>query len=457
MVSKVLVVDDEKLIRWSIRERLQREKYAVFEAPDVAGASELLETQTFDVALLDLKLPDGSGLDLLRKGQEVQSGLMAIIITAHSSVETAVEAIREGAYDYVAKPFNVEDLLLTVRRALDTRSMRHTLNAELSQKKREYGFDAMVGQSPAFVQACEAARKVARSDSSTVLLLGETGSGKDAMARAIHYESARASRPFTNITCTAMPEQLIESELFGHEKGAFTSAAERKEGLFELANEGTVFLDEVGDMPPALQGKLLRVLEEKAFRRIGGTRDITVDCRIIAATNRDLAARMREGTFREDLYYRLSTIPLVLPPLRERAEDIPVLATHFLGVFDRKLGRTHAGFTGQALKKLAAYGWPGNIREMRNVVERAVLLGGGRELDAQDLVLGEPGRGNSPGERAPFLLPPEGCVLAEVERQLIEQALNRTQGNQTRAAELLGLSRDQIRYKIDKHGLGESS
>lgn len=456
MGARILVVDDEKLIRWSLRERLTADGHEVSDAADGRTAEELLRSQPFDLALLDLKLPDGDGMALLRVAHQYQPALAVLMITAHSSVTSAVEAMKQGAYDYVSKPFDMDQLSITVARALESHALRHTLTAELTQKKKRFGIASILGTSKRFREIKEVVCKVAASESTTVLLLGETGTGKDMIGRAIHYESSRVENPFMNITCTAMPETLIESELFGYEEGAFTNAAGSKVGLFELAHKGSVFLDEIGDMPTSLQGKLLRVLEDKTFRRIGGTKDICVDCRIIAATNRDLAKLMEEGKFRDDLYYRLSTVPILLPPLRDRLEDVPLIAAHFLEFYKRKLGRHFEGFTPSAQKKLLGYHWPGNVRELRNVVERAVLLSTGKDIDADDVVLGRDER-RAPGMAAfSVVLPPKGCDLAEVERELVAQALERTQGNQTRAAELLGLSRDQIRYKIEKYAIGRA-
>ncbi len=455
MAARILIVDDEKLIRWSLRERLLLDGHAPEEADSVRAAETLLQRQPFEVGLFDIKLPDGSGLDLMRRAAQWQPGMLPIVITAHSSVDSAVEAMKQGAFDYIGKPFHMDVISMTVRRALETHGLRQTVGAELDRNKREFGLDSLAGSSPAWTATRDMLRRVAAVDS-TVLLLGETGAGKDVAARALHCESARAARPFMNITCTAMPESLIESELFGHEQGAFTGAGARKAGLFELGQNGTIFLDEIGDMPLSLQAKLLRVLEERAFRRVGGSADILVDCRIIAATHRNLHQLVQERQFREDLYYRLCAVPIVLPPLRERREDIPALARHFLEHFNRQMGRGLTGFEPAALHKLEAYVWPGNVRELRNVIERAVLLATDTLISPDGLWLG-PGSESSPADAAhPFLLPKGGCNLAEVERMLLEQAIERTRGNHTKAAELLGITRDQVRYKAEKFGLMRS-
>jgi two-component system, NtrC family, response regulator AtoC len=450
MSARILVVDDEKLIRWSLRERLVEDGYQVEEAACVEEARQSLDSSEFDLALFDLRLPDGTGLDLLRHAQGRHPHIMVLIITAHSSVDSAVEAMKEGAFDYLSKPFHLDEISMTVKRALETQGLRKALSTEVQQKQRQFGVDSLIGESPAFQEVKEMVHRVAAAESSSVLLLGETGTGKDLFARAIHYESPRAAKPFMNITCTALPESLIESELFGHEKGAFTGATESKSGLFEMGHGGTVFLDEIGDMPPDLQAKLLRVLEERSFRRVGGTKDIHVDCRVIAATHRDLPAMVEEREFRQDLYYRLSTIPILLPPLRGREGDIRLLAQHFLNGFARAMGRPVSQLSPAALQRLAQHAWPGNIREMRNVMERAVLLATSDPLDADAFSFDAqaPHAANTP-----FALPPEGCSLADVERSLLEQAIARTSGNQTRAAALLGISRDQMRYKMEKNKL----
>lgn len=456
MPARILIVDDEKLIRWSLRERLTADGHEIDEAGDLKSARTLLKARPFDVALFDLKLPDGDGLTLLKQALELRPGIAVLIITAHSTIKSAVEAMKEGAYDYLSKPFDMDELSLTVKRAVENQGLRRTLDAELGQKKKEFGINSLLGDSQQFRAVKEVLCKVAASENTTVLLLGETGSGKDMIARAIHYESSRAGKPFMNITCTAMPETLIESELFGYEEGAFTNAKGQKAGLFELAHNGTVFLDEIGDMPLSLQGRLLRVLEEKTFRRIGGVADIRVDCRVIAATNRDLASLIREGSFRQDLYYRLSAVPILVPPLRDRREDIALLAERFLEMYRRKMRRTVHGFSRAAKDKLLHYGWPGNVRELRNIIERTVLLCSGETIEEHDIVLGRLDNAGQGLERL-VTLPPDGCRLAEVERALIEQALERTHGNQTQAALLLGITRDQVRYKIEKYENGARS
>jgi transcriptional regulator with PAS, ATPase and Fis domain len=340
-----------------------------------------------------------------------------------------------------------------VRRALEAHALRQTVHAEIDRQRRDSGLAALVGESPALRAVKELARRVAESDSTSVLLLGETGTGKDLLARAIHYESARAQRPFINIMCTNMPAALVESELFGHEEGAFTDARSAKTGLLELAHRGTAFLDEIGDMPPELQAKLLRVIEDKTFHRVGGTNTIKVDCRIIAATNRHLEAMIQDGRFRKDLYYRLNTVIIRVPALRERMDDLPMLAEHFRLFFLARLGRTIEGFSPAAMDKMAHYAWPGNVRELRNVIERAILLCSSARIEAGDILLGRTLNDAGDANTCVVKLPSDGCNLAEVERDLVRQAMEMAQNNQTRAAQLLAISRDQLRYKLDKFDL----
>lgn len=469
--ERILVVDDEKLIRMTLRSRLEKDGYEVHEAETGAAALSLLQEEEPELVLLDYRLPDTDGIEVLRRIRELRPDVPVLLMTAYSSVGSAVEAMKLGAYDYLDKPVRTEDLMAAIAKALETTRLRREVRHHRSEQERLYGIANIVGRSKPMQAVLQMVRKVADSAATTVLVQGESGTGKDLVAKAIHYASSRADKPFMNITCSALPDTLLESELFGHERGAFTDARQQKKGLLELADGGTVFLDEIGDMGLGLQAKLLRFLEEKTFKRVGGVRDIQVDVRIIAATNRDLDRAAREGAFREDLYYRLKVIPIVLAPLRERREDIPELVHHFLEQFNRELKKSTRRVTPEAMACLVRYQWPGNVRELRNVIERVMILENREELDVTDLpeeIVQGPGPPPASGEEgeeaeaeeaasgAPGLdleLPPGGVSLRAVERELVRLALERTRGNQSRAARLLRISRDALRYKVKKFGL----
>jgi two-component system response regulator AtoC len=446
--ATILVVDDEELIRWSLREGLQNEGYEILEAGTGKEALDKFK-EGVDLVLLDYRLPDIDGLTVLREMRKLDPGALVILLTSLVSVETAVEAMKSGAYHFANKPFNMEDVSALVSRALETTRLRREVRQMRENEARPYTLRAIVGESEAMESLRQMIAKVAASPASTVLLTGESGTGKDLVAKTIHYTSNRASRPFMNITCSALPEQLLESELFGHERGAFTDARTQKRGLLESADGGTVFLDEIGEMVPALQAKLLRFLEEKSFKRVGGAADIRVDVRVIAATNRNLEEQVQKGNFRSDLYFRLNVLPIRLPALREHAEDVPALVAFFIDMFNREFKKRITGVSPAAAQLLKGYGWPGNVRELRNIVERAMLLAEGDRLEVQDFGM----LSTALGSGDPFELPASGVNLEELERSLVQQALRRAGGNQTKAAALLGLNRDQIRYRIEKFGL----
>jgi len=445
--ATLLVVDDEELVRWSLRERFTRDGYTVLEAGTAARAIELV-TPAVDLVLLDYRLPDGDGLTVLRQIKESSPDTLVILMTAFSTVENAVAAMKHGAYHYLNKPFNLDDVSAMVEKALETSQLRREVRLLRGSQSKECGFDAIIGASSAMVAAKSLLERIAASPASTVLLTGETGTGKDLAAKAIHYNSDRASKPFVNITCSALPEQLLESELFGHERGAFTDARQQKRGLLETADGGTVFLDEIGEMTPGLQAKLLRFLEERTFKRVGGLVDIRVDVRVVAATNRDLEVEVKAGKFREDLFYRLQVMPVLLPPLRERRGDIALLVEYFIDRYNREFRKRVRGLLPEARTLVEQYRWPGNVRELRNAIERAMLLVDGEWLGAEDFATL-----TRTTATTPFRLPPEGVNLENVERQLLVQALERAGGNQTQAGYLLGINRDQVRYRIEKFGL----
>jgi len=451
--ARILVVDDEHLIRWSLEQNLKKQGYDVMVAGSGEDALKLVREEAPDLMLLDIQLPGINGLEVLERVKENDEEVIVIMCTALGVLETAVKAMRIGAYDYVNKPFNLDELSIVIKKALETRELKREVAHLRSEQTRKYGIHNIIAESRHMKNVLEMVQKVARSDASTVLVQGESGSGKELVAKAIHFESSRADKPFMAINCAAVPETLLESELMGHEKGAFTDAKVQKKGLFELADGGTVFLDEIGDMEPGMQAKLLRVLEDRSFRRVGGTRDISVDVRIVSATNKDLLQAIEEKTFRNDLYYRLQVIPIYLPPLRERREDVLALAKHFIDHFNREFGKSVKGLSRQAEKFMVDYHWPGNVRELRNVLERAIILENEEYLLLEHLPREVAGRApsESTGPIA-FHLPPEGIDIEDVERELIRQALDQTSGNQSKAAKMLNLGIDAFRYRMKKFG-----
>ncbi len=455
--TKVLVVDDEPGLREVLSITFRRQGYEVVTAPGVRAALECLRQhpQPFPLVLTDLVMPDGSGLDVLTAAKHRSSATEVIVMTAHSSLEAAIEAMRKGAYDFVAKPFSPIEIAALANKAIEKSSIVSE-NARLRAQIERRDHSDIFGTSPAMQRVAELVRKVADTRT-TVLITGESGTGKERVARALHELSDRRSKPFLVVNCGALPEALMESELFGHEKGSFTGAGARTLGLFREAEGGTVLLDEVGELPVALQVKLLRVLQERRVRAVGSTSETPVDVRVLAATNRDIDQDARDGTFRQDLYYRLNVIRVELPALRDRPGDVPRLAEQFLKRFANELGKDVRGLTADALRALHAYPFPGNVRELENMMERAVALASGPAIGLGDLPETVSGLSGRP---APLLadLPATGCVLddvlGEVERRLLVQALEHTGGNRTAAAKLVGVTFRSFRYRLAKHGLG---
>lgn len=452
---KILVVDDEKLLRWSIQQSLSKDGYTVFGAETGSEGLRIFKEEMPEIVLLDLNLPDLSGVTLLEQIMEINKETIVFIITAYGDVATAVKTVKLGAYDFIEKPFNIERLSVLINKAAETVSLRKDVSTYRHIFLKKYTFSSIVGESPEIKKVIELAKKIASSDATTILLQGESGTGKDFLAKVIHYQSRRADKPFLEINCTALPESLIESELFGYEKGAFTDAKTAKKGLFELADGGTIYLDEIGDMKLSTQAKLLKIIENKTFKRIGGVKDITVDVRIIAATNKNLEETIKEGSFREDLFYRLNVIPVRLPPLRERGRDVLLLAQHFIEEFNREFKKHVRGLSPEVEEKFLSYSWPGNIRELRNLIERIMIL------ENTEIILPEhlpceinPEMSEKVINKGPLIrLPETGIDIEEVEKELIKQALERTGHNQTRAARLLNISRDALRYRMQKFGL----
>ena len=454
--ATLLIADDDPGLRQSLERTLTREGYRVILASDGNAALERLQAGGVDLVLTDLKMPGLSGIELLRAVKAIASEVDVILLTAFGTVEEAVKAMKEGAYDFLTKPFQRAQLLRLIRQALERRDLIQQ-NRALQQRLDDLlQQGAVIGSSPAFRRMMTLLEQVAGS-SATVLVQGESGTGKELVARTIHARSARSRGPFVAVNCAALPETLLESELFGYEKGAFTGAAGRKEGRFELADGGTLFLDEVSDLSAVTQPKILRVLQEGEFERLGGTKTLRVDVRIVAATNQGLAQMVREKRFREDLYYRLNVITMTVPPLRERSEDIRVLAQHFLRVYAAKNNRRLEGFTDDAIRRLEAYAWPGNVRELENVIERGVVLAQGALMDMTDL----------PPEIAGATPLPEGVLsirigtpLAEVEARLLEETLRATKGNKTLTAKLLGIDPTTVLRKLkrqDEQGEGDAA
>jgi DNA-binding NtrC family response regulator len=445
----ILVVEDEAKMRRLLELELADQDFRAQTVADAETALKLLNTNQFDLIVTDLKLPGMSGMEFLQAVKRANAAIPIIIMTAFGTVESAVEAMKIGASDYVLKPFSLAELVLVIRKELDSHQLREENRSLREALGERYKYDNIIAHSAKMQAVLALVERVAPTNS-TVLLGGESGVGKDLIARAIHQHSNRASGPFVKINSTAIPENLLESELFGYEKGAFSGATGSKPGKFELADKGTLFLDEIGDVPPAIQVKLLRVLQEREFERLGGTKTLKVDVRLIAATNRDLRAALEDGTFREDLYYRLNVVAIDIPPLRDHKEDIPALANFFLEKFARESGKPIRGITPSAMKLLIDFHWPGNVRELENIIERGVTLSAGSTLDAADIHLDPPSSRAVAG--APTVLP-AGMTLDQWEDEAIREALKQANGNKSQAARTLGLSRNALRYRLSKIGV----
>ena len=458
MTQKILVVDDEKLIRWTLEQHLVKEGYEVASAESAEKGLALINEDPPDLVLLDNRLPEMTGLELLEKLNVQERGIMVIMITAYGMVETAVKAMKHGAYDYISKPFNLEEITFVIKKALEAGSLR----TQVKQLRQEFSskVDTIIGECDEMMKVKNLILKIAKSDATTVLIQGESGTGKELVAKALHYSSARADQPFMAINCAALPVTLLESELMGHEKGAFTDAKTSKKGLFELADEGTVFLDEIGDMDMSMQAKLLRMLEEKTFKRVGGVKDIKVNVRLVSATNQELLKAMREGRFRKDLYYRLQVVPIYLPALRDRGQDILVLARHFIDYFNKECHKNVLGISKEAEQILLSHHWPGNVRELKNVIERAMILDIDNEILPEhlspDILEGRPATSASsltPVSLEGLVIPDSGLSIEDVENALVRKALDMANGNQTRAAQLLKMPRDAFRRRMKRFGI----
>ncbi|MGO0123529.1 sigma-54-dependent transcriptional regulator [Desulfothermobacter acidiphilus] len=458
-MARVLVVDDEESVCQMLRDLLEAEGYEVVTALEPTKALALLEQLEVNAALVDIRMPEMDGLTFFKLLKERGYAFPVVIMTAYGSTDTAIEAMKLGAFDYVLKPFNIEELLLTLKRAVEVEALAQEARALKKELAGGAPAEELLGRSPAMIEVFKEIGKFADTDY-TVLIMGETGTGKELVAGALHRNSRRRQGPFVRINCAAIPENLLESELFGYEKGAFTGATSRKLGKFELAEGGTLFLDEIGEFPLTMQPKLLRVLQEKEFERVGGTKTVRVDVRIIAATNQDLERMVKEGSFREDLYYRLNVVTIRVPPLRERKEDISLLAEHFLRQAASRLGKPVQGFSSEALAILHSYDWPGNVRELRNVCERAVVLAQGMLVLPEDLPLTlreHRELGLEEGELAFKLRSGQTLaeILQDVERTVILKALQEHNFNRTRTAQALGISRRTLHLKLKEYGLGE--
>jgi two-component system response regulator AtoC len=468
--EKIMIVDDERLVRWSLRQKCEEWGYHVIEADSGEPALKLAQRESPDLVLLDVRMPDLTGIEVLDQLKKSGDARAVIMITADPQLDDVKAALKLGAYDFVGKPIDFDELHVAIKNALEATSLRAEVQTLRGEVRREAGYHSVVSVSPKMTELMNFVRKVAASEATTILIQGESGTGKDLIAKAIHYESSRQEKPFVAINCSAIPETLMEAELFGHEKGAFTDAKQMKKGLFEAADGGTLFLDEIGELSPLLQAKLLRVLEDQVIRRVGGIRDMQVDVRVIAASNRDLEKAVREGQFRQDLYYRLAIIAIFIPPIRDRKEDILPLVDFFIDRYNRRFKKSVRGVTDETRRLLLSHNWPGNVRELKNTIERGMILedepflrpvylpfsvgeSGGRTVFERTSPA-DGGQTLPNGRTLPRLYIPEGGTsLEEVEHALVELAMRQANGNQTHAAKLLDISRDALRYKLKKFGL----
>src|ERR1700747_1747302 len=468
--EKVMIVDDERLVRWSLRQKCEEWGYQVVEAASGEPGLRMAQQESPDLVLLHVRMPDITGIQVLEQIKKAQDPPPVIMITADPQLDDVKTALKLGAYDFIGKPLDFEELHVTIQHALEATRLRTEVQSLRGEVRRSTGYHEVVAVSPKTTELMSFVQKVAASEATTILIQGESGTGKDLIAKTIHYESSRQNGPFVAINCSAIPETLMEAELFGHEKGAFTDAKQMKKGLFETANGGTLFLDEIGELSPLLQAKLLRVLEDQVIRRVGGVRDMQVDVRVIAASNRDLERAVREGHFRQDLYYRMAIIAIFIPPLRDRKEDILPLVDFFIARYNRRFRKAVRGLSHDTRKVLLNHTWPGNVRELKNTIERAMILEDEQYLRPVYLpfsvaetggrtVFGsragpENGQMLANGRMLPRLYIPEGGTSREeVERAMVELALRQSTGNQTQAAKLLDISRDALRYKLKKFGL----
>ncbi|HXM21467.1 MAG TPA: sigma-54 dependent transcriptional regulator [Terriglobales bacterium] len=465
-----MIVDDERLVRWSLRQKCEEWGYHVIEADAGEPALTLAQHESPDLVLLDVRMPDLTGIEVLDQLKKSGDARAVIMITADPQLDDVKAALKLGAYDFVGKPVDFDELHVAIKNALEATSLRAEVQTLRGEVRREAGYHSVVSVSPKMTDLMNFVRKVAASETTTILIQGESGTGKDLIAKAIHYESSRQRKPFVAINCSAIPETLMEAELFGHEKGAFTDAKQMKKGLFEAADGGTLFLDEIGELSPLLQAKLLRVLEDQVIRRVGGIRDMQVDVRVIAASNRDLERAVRDGQFRQDLYYRLAIIAIFIPPLRDRKEDILPLVDFFIERYNRRFRKSIRGVTDETRRLIFSHNWPGNVRELKNTIERGMILedepflrpvylpfsvgeSGGRTVFERTSPA-DGGQTLPNGRTLPRLYIPEGGTsLEEVEHAMVELAMQQAHGNQTHAAKLLDISRDALRYKLKKFGL----